>query len=366
MDMYQHLGIRRYLNAHDTYTVYGGSRMASNTLQAMASIAESFVDFEELQRAAGRRIAELTHNEAAYVTNGAAGGLQLAAAVCLSRGDAYRFMRLPRLTGQSGKIVVMRCQHNAYDKAIEAAGATLVQIGDADETLPTELEGVLREGVDGVFYFASTLYARAALPLAQVAELAHRYQTPVVVDAAAQLPPRENLWKFTAEGADLVLFSGGKTLCGPQDSGMILGKRELIEDCIRFGAPAHGVCRSAKASREAVAGLVTALENYCALDEGAEYKRLEALNLRMAERIARCGVGETQIVEIGPVGQAYPRLFITLPAGLHATAVVGAMRDKGIYIGHEGERRLYISPLQLTLEEADTVAEALAACLKEA
>lgn len=360
MDIFEKLGVRKFINAHDTYTVYGGSRMASETLDAMRAISEHFVDFEELQRAVGKRIAEMTHNEGAFVTNGAAGAIQLAAAVCMCKGSDYRYMRLPECGKDMCRdFVVMRSQHNAYDKAIEGAGGRIVEIGDADETLECELEGVLQNGVAGVFYFVSVLYERASMPLETVIELAHRYNTPVIVDAAAQLPPKENLWKFTKMGADLVIFSGGKTLCGPQDSGLILGKKELIADCHRFGAPTHGICRSSKTSRESVVGLVTALERYLALDPEQEYKRLSDLNSQMAKALEESGCCTTRIVPYGPVGQTYPRLFIDLKDGLSARALEKGMRDAAIYIGRQGESTLYISPLNLTVQEAETVTKTL-------
>lgn len=367
MDIFEELSVARYINAHDTYTVYGGSRMAPETLAAMAAAASSFVDLEELQRKLGAAAARLTHNEAAYFSNGASGALLTATAVCMARGDAYRFARLPALApGTKGEAVVLHCQHNAYDKAIEAAGARVIAVGDADETLAFDLEGALNENTAAVFYFASTLYARAALPLEEVLRIAHAKGVPVVVDAAAQLPPVENLWRFTELGADLVIFSGGKTLCGPQDSGLIVGRRELIEDCIRFGAPAHGVCRSCKTSREAMAGLYTALKHYMALDQKENTERLRALDERLAAVIEQSGAGHACIVPYGPVGQTYPRVFGYLDAPGLARRVQSAMRGKHIYIGlEETENAVYCSPLNLTDAECETVARALADCLRE-
>lgn len=361
MDIFEKLGVRKYINAHDTYTVYGGSRMSSETLDAIRQIAEHFVDFEELQRAAGEYVAKLTHNEGAFITNGAAGAIQTAAAVCMCKGSDYRYMRLPEGTKDTCRdFVVMRAQHNAYDKAIEGAGGRIIEIGDADETLEYELEGVLQEGVAGVFYFVSINFERASMPLDKVIELAHRYNTPVIVDAAAQIPPIENLWKFTQMGADLVIFSGGKTLCGPQDSGVMVGKKELINDCLRFGAPVHGVCRSCKTSRESIVGLVMAIDHYLSIDPKQEYDRLNALNFRMAEIISASGRCETRIVPYGPVGQTYPRLFIDLADGVSARKLEKQMREAAIYIGRQGEKTVYISPLNLTVEEADIVAKTLA------
>lgn len=365
MDIFEKIGIKPYINAHDTYTVYGGSRMAENTLNAMKEISRHFVDFDELQEKVGRKIAEMTHNEAAYVTNGSAGAIQLAAAVCMCKGDAFHFMRLPACPDINKRVIVMCGQHNAYDKAIEEAGGEIVFIGDADETLEIELEGELRKGAACVFFFAPILFERASMPLERVIALAHRHNTPVIVDAAAQLPPKENLWKYTRDlGADMAIFSGGKTLSGPQDSGLIVGREKYIKDCMRFGAPNHGICRSSKTSRESVAGLYVALENYMNLDEENEAKRIIDLNDFMSKSIEETGKVRTYRVNQGPVGQTYQRLFIELSDGKKADDAVAFMREKGIYIGKQGEDTIYLSALNLTKDEAIIVNNAIREFLK--
>ena len=119
MDIFEKLGIRRYINAHDTYTVYGGSRMEEATVRAMEEISRAFVDMDELQRQAGKFLAAVTGNEAAYVTSGAASAMQLCAAVCMAQGNEYLYRRLPDTSGMKNEILVFHCQHNCYDKAID-------------------------------------------------------------------------------------------------------------------------------------------------------------------------------------------------------------------------------------------------------
>lgn len=365
MDIFEKIGIRPYINAHDTYTVYGGSRMAENTLEAMKEISKRFVDFDELQEKVGKKIAEMTFNEAAYVTNGSAGAIQLAAAVCMCKGDAFHFMRLPACEDINKRIIVMRGQHNAYDKAIEEAGGEIVFIGDADETLEVELEGELKKGAAAVFFFAPILFKRASMPLERVIALSHRYSVPVVVDAAAQIPPKENLWKYTRDmGADMAIFSGGKTLSGPQDSGLIVGREKFIRDCLRFGAPNHGICRSSKTSRESVVGLYIALENYMNMDEEAEGRRIIETNRKMAGIIEKCGNVRLYTVDMGPVGQTYQRLFIELLNGRKAEHAVKFMLEKGIYIGKHDDNTIYLSALNLKDDEAVTVANTLCGWLQ--
>lgn len=360
MSFYEELGVTRYINAHDTYTIYGGSRMSTITLRAMAEAAESFVDIGELQYALGNRIAELTHNEAAYITNGASGGLLLAAAVCMTGSDMFSFSRLPETDNIKNEIIVMTCQRNAYDKAIEASGAQVIEIGDADETLEYDLEGVINERTAAVFYFESSNFKRASMPLDRVIEIAHKHKVPVVLDAAAQLPPVSNLWKFTGMGADMVIFSGGKTLCGPQDSGLILGKEEYISICRRFGAPAHGICRSSKVSREAMAGLYQALRDFVTMDERAYVAALYERCAKLRDYMERTGLFTVYINERGPVGQTYPRIFGRAGGTVDITKVRDGMLKEHIYIGIEtDENAIYFSPLNITDKEADTVGEAL-------
>lgn len=357
MNILEEWGIVPYINAHDTYTVYGGSRMSEATLDAMKEISKIFVDMEQLQRTLGEKIAAMTHNEAAYLCNGAAGGCMIAAAVCMTDGNLYRYSQLPRIvSGAKDEIIVMHCQHNAYDAALRSTGAHMIQIGDADETLAFELEGAINEHTAAIFYFDSALYRKASLPLKDTIEIAHRNHVPVVVDAAAQLPPPENFWKYTQMGADLVIFSGGKTLCGPQDSGLILGRKKLIHHCITLGAPAHGICRSCKTSREAMIGLAVAIQQYLEQDQQLQRNILDEKCHRIKEAMDKIALFRCKIVPYGPVGQTYPRVFGYLPPAYSAQAFQKAMRERRIYIGaYPQENAISISPLNLTDMDLNTV-----------
>jgi len=364
MSFYENLGLDTYINAHDTYTIYGGSRMSKKTLEAMNQAAASFVDIAQVQQVLGEKIAKMTNNPAAYITNGAAGAITLATAVCMVKGDIYAFSKLPDTTGLANEVIVMRSQRNGYDAAIRTAGATIVEIGDADETLAFELEGAINPKTAAIFYFVSSNFARASMPLEYVLEIAKAKNIPVIVDAAAQLPPVENLWKFTQMGAALALFSGGKTLCGPQDSGLMVGRADFIRDCQRFGAPNHGICRGSKTSREAMAGLFSALEQYLALNQADEYARLEKMARDLGVIMQQGGL-EATIVPNGPVGQSYPRIFGKCTAPNHAAQIATKMRAEKIYIGTEPwHNQIYISPLNLTQDEAHYVGNVLQKILK--
>ena len=360
-DYLQEYGIERYINAHDTITLYGASRMAESTLEAVRQVSGCFVDIVQMQRALGERIAAMTHNEAAYIANCAAGALQLCAAVCMAGDSEAAYRRLPDTTGLRSEIIVLHAQHNCYDKAVEAAGARVRIVGDADETLPFMLEDGITEATAAVLYCPASIYRRGSLPLKEVVRIAHARGIPVIVDAAAQLPPRENLWAFTQAGADMAVFSGGKTLCGPQTSGLIVGTRAMIDRCIRFGAPMHGICRSAKASRESMIGLCAAIESYMAQDAQQEKARLGAMVDRLVEVMRRYPIYSPYRVEQGSVGQDYPRAFAHLECGVTAKEMAAYMRSRRIFIGtDERENTLYISPLNLTEQECGEVCAALA------
>ena len=359
MTFYEKLGIDTYINAHDTYTIYGGSRMSQKTLEAMNQAAASFVDISQVQQVLGEKIAKMTNNPGAYITNGAAGAIILATAVCMVKGDMYAFSKLPDTSGLANEVIVMRSQRNGYDAAIRTAGAVIVEIGDADETPAFELEGAINSKTAAIFYFVSSNFERASMPLEKVLEIAKAKNVPVIVDAAAQLPPVENLWKFTQMGAALALFSGGKTLCGPQDSGLVVGREDFIRDCRRFGAPNHGICRASKTSREAMAGLFAALEQYLALNQAEEYTRLEKMARNLGKVMEKGGL-KAALVPKGPVGQAYPRIFGECTKPNHAVEIAAAMAAKKIYIGAEHwHNQIYISPLNLTEDEARYVGQAL-------
>lgn len=355
-DYLTEFGIERYINAHDTITLYGASRMADNALEAARQAAGSFVDIVQMQRALGERIAKLTNNEAAYIANCAAGGISLCAAVAIAKDSDYAYKCLPDTTGLADEIIVLHSQHHCYDKALEAVGAKIRLVGDADEVLEFDLEHCITEKTAAVFYTPASTFRRGSLSLERTAEIAHKKGVPVIVDAAAQLPPVSNLWTYVQRGGDMVVFSGGKTLCGPQASGLIVGKKEYIERCIRFGSPMHGICRGNKVSREEMIALCVAIENYVTMDHDAEKARCSGIVDRVIAAMKKNPVLDPYRVETGSVGQDYPRAFAKVRAPYTPQMVVSAMRQKRVFVGTDAMHdAIYISPLNLTEEECGVV-----------
>lgn len=266
MNIYDELGVEPIINAAGTLTRLSGSLIPPEVTDVMAAASRSFVDMNELHLAAGRRIAELVGVEAAHVCAGAAAGISLMAAACMAGTDRDKIRRLPDTTGMRHKFVVQRAHRNPFDQALRLAGGEFVEIGaDADE-----LKAALTDKMAAVFYTFAWFLREEMLPLAQVAGIAHGTKVPVIVDAAAEVPPRANLSRFVEEGADLVTFSGGKAIRGPQSSGFILGREDLIEACRLNDNPNMSVGRPMKAGKEEIVGLVKAIELYVAKDHAAE------------------------------------------------------------------------------------------------
>ncbi len=369
MDIFEKIGIKKYLNAHDIFTIYGGSRMNEKVLNAMAEMAKYFVDMDELQEILGKKIAKLTHNEGAYITNGASAGLLISSATCMVGKSKYSQYKLPNTEGLKNEIIVMRGQRNSYDKAIECSGAKIVEIGNADETFEWELDGAINDNTAAVFYFTSTSYAKTSLPIEKIIEVCKKKGVYVVFDAAAQLPPVENLWNFTKMGADLVLFSGGKTLCGPQSSGLILGKKELIDICKMIGAPHYGLARSSKVGREEMVGLYIAVEEYLSLNHKAFKEKLEQHVKKIIQELNDMKVFKAERLYPGPAGQHYPRALARIKAYFKAEELAELMKNSnpGIYIGvsKDHENSIYISPLNLKDNEIEIIMDTLKKCVNE-
>ncbi len=273
MSIYERLGLRTLINARGTHTRLGGTLMHPEVLDAMREAAGAYVVLEELQAKASEVIARATGAEAGMVTGGAEAGLLLGAAACIAGDDGAKIEQLPDTTGLRNEAIVHRAHRNGYDHAIRAAGATFVEVGYGHGTLPRHLEAAFTERTALVTYLMSPWASKGALSLAETCAVAHRHGVPVLVDAAATLPPAINLTRFIADGADLVTFSGGKGLRGPQGSGILAGRADLIRAALANGSPNHSIGRAAKAAKEDIVGLIVALELYMARDHDADLRR---------------------------------------------------------------------------------------------
>src|SRR5438094_479681 len=228
-EIYRKLGVRPVIHGSGTTTRYGGSMLRPEALESMRQASTALVNIDELNEAAGAAIARMLGAEAAFVTAGASSGLILQAAACIAGVDPARITRLPDTRGMRNEIVIQRAHRFAYDQAYRVAGGVLVEIGLARRTQPFELEEAIGERTAAVAHLISPFTSPpGVLSLEQVVAIAHTRGVPVIVDAASMLPPRENLTKFLRQGADLVSFSGGKGIRGPQSTGIVAGRRDLV------------------------------------------------------------------------------------------------------------------------------------------
>jgi len=373
MTGYASLGIRPIINAYATLTRLGGSRMPPEVLQAMHAAAGCFVDLAELQRRVGERLAELTHNEAAYVSSGAAAGLVLAAAACMAGADRERFEQLPASAGAGLKneIILHRTHRNGYDFALRQAGAQLVEIGSDAGTKRADLEQALTPRTAAVFWFQGAMTSTRDLPLPEVIAIAQSHNLPVVVDAAAQLPPLSNLWAFTRMGAALAIFSGGKDLCGPQASGLVLGRQDLIEACRAQGNPNPFLGRPMKVGKEEMLGLLAAVERYLNLDHDARERYCEDTVRGWCEALNALPGLAAERSYPNEAGQPLPRCRLEVDAdraGITRDALVGALLagDPAIAVAPYREHEIQLNPMTLAPGEEAVVLSRLCEILAAA
>ena len=325
MSVYDELGIRPVINAAATYTKLGGSIMPPEVRAAMTAAADSFIDLFELQEKVGAKIAELTHNEAAFVSSGAAGGIAMTVCGCMAGPDTKRTFAFPSLEGvEKTDVIVFKSQRNGYDYAITQTGAHVLEAEGSIESL----ESLLSEKTACVFWFAGTPFAIKNVSLEQVVAAAHARGVPVIVDAAAQVPNISNLWHYTTElGADAAIFSGGKGLRGPQSSGLVLGKREIIEGCKVHSAPNHSFGRPMKVGKEEFAGILAAVKWSLDQNEEETIAGYEQIVANWIEDLA--GIPGVRVDREFPseAGQPYPRAYVHLsePSPWTPDAVVDAL-----------------------------------------
>ncbi|HKC27914.1 MAG TPA: aminotransferase class V-fold PLP-dependent enzyme [Jatrophihabitans sp.] len=363
MTLYDELGVRRLINASTTFTVMGGSLMPPEVLDAMRAAAGSFIDMHEFHEKAGAELARLTRNEAAYATSGCAAAIVLAILGCRTGGELMKIAALPDGDSLPNEVVMHAAHRMPYDPALQLAGARIRQVGNVLQTFDWELEAAINERTAAVFWVAGSHMAPGALPLPDVVRIAHARGVPVIVDAAAQLPPVSNLWHFTvSQGADLALFSGGKALRGPQASGLMVGRADLVAAARANGAPNQRLARALKAGKEEIAGLVAAVRRYVSLDHGELADQWYATCRRWAESLAELPGLSVAVDDRNEAGQPVPRVRVQVDEGVvgrsGATIVAGLReRDPGVVVLPDGADAFYIGADLLQCGEEEIVLE---------
>ena len=365
MAIYDELGVRRVINGNATLTAWGGSIMTPEVLRAMSEAAEAFVDIHELQRRVGDEIARLTRNEAAYVSSGCAAAMVLATAASIVGQDPQKRDRLPSTEGMKNEVIVHGHTRVPYDFCIRQVGVQLVEIGSPDGTSSDELNRAINDRTAAMFYFVNANTAAGSLPIPQAVEICHRHDIPVIVDGAAQIPPKENLWKWTVdEGVDLALFSGGKGLRGPQSAGLALGKRNLIE-AMRFNGPPHQFLgRPMKVGKEEMCGMLAAVRWYFEQDEAALLRLYEERVQYLIDALSNVRGVSARRSFPSEAGQPMPRTEL-----IFDEATLGMTRDEilekllagnpPILLADSDDRGVFINPQTLSEGQERTIAARL-------
>ncbi len=268
--LYARLGVKPVINGVGVVTVLGGSIMPPEVVRAMEEASRYFIPLPELEKKVGARIAELLQAPAAMVTCGAASAIAVGTAACLSQGDPAKLRRLPDRQGIRFEVIQQKSHRSGYEHQMELCGAKIVTV----ETRK-ELEAAINEKT-GMMFFLNKGEPDGEIKSGDFVKIGKDRGVPTMNDAASDATPKENLWKYTKLGFDLVIFSGGKALRGPQSSGLLLGRKDLIEASFPAMSPFGGIGRGMKVGKEELCGLLAAVERYLKVDHEAEFRELEA------------------------------------------------------------------------------------------
>jgi L-seryl-tRNA(Ser) seleniumtransferase len=335
-DYFRDLGIRPFINAAGTYTAMTASLMPSEVVDAIEYASKHYVMLDELHDRVGERIAKLVRCEAAMVTAGAASALTLGTAAVLTGTDRRRIEALPNLAGMRSEVIVQKSHRFGYDHAVRNCGVQLVEVETREE-----LERAITPQT-AMMLFYNNNNAVGQVRDEEFAQLGRKHNVPTFNDAAADVPPVENLWRYTGMGFDLVTFSGGKGIRGPQSAGLLLGRKDLVA-AARLNAPPNGntIGRGMKVNKEEILGMLVALELYLERDHEKEAREFS----KRAETIRNAVTavpGVTAEIFVPEVANHVPHVRVTWDAaarGLTPDAVAAALLegDPSIAIRSEGK-----------------------------
>jgi uncharacterized pyridoxal phosphate-dependent enzyme len=295
---YSRLGVRPLINARGTWTYLSASLELPEVRRAMEDASHHFVDMFELQRAAGRRLAELSGAESGMVTSGSAGSIAAATAACIAGCDPKNIWQLPDTTGLKNEVVMLGGR-NPFDSAVRLAGAKLVLAPTVDDLSPA---------IHSQTAMVYTTFRDDRL--LTVLKITRAAGVPLLVDCAANIPPYENLSRYAKLGVDLYCFSGGKGMCGPQCSGLLLGRKDLIDAALANCSPWEGaVCRAMKVGKEEIAGILAAVDYWSRADLAALNKEWQSRVERIA-KLVETVPGVTTSITIPQGSNSYPTLKV--------------------------------------------------------
>jgi D-glucosaminate-6-phosphate ammonia-lyase len=356
-DFFAELGVRPFINASGTYTAMTASLMPQEVMAAMQAASTQYVMLDELHDRVGERIASLLHCDAAMVTAGAAAALTIGTAAVLTGTDEQKIVDLPDLTHMKRDVIVQKSHRFAYDHAVRNCGIRLVEV-DTREELVAAITG---ETAMMLFFNDQNLAGQ--IPDEEFVQIGKAHGIPTFNDCAADVPPVENLWKYTRMGFDLVTFSGGKGLRGPQSTGLLLGRRDLIAAARLNASPnANTVGRGMKVNKEEMIGMLVALELYLAKGHEAERRDFDA-RAEAVRASAASVAGVTAEVYVPPIANHVPHVRVSWDAG--ALGLTPAEVERALVEGEPSIRTranrdsLMVGVWMMRPGEADIVARRL-------
>ncbi len=312
MATYESLGVRRIINASANNSRLGGSCMSAEVLKSMCDAAKHYVDMSELQRKSGDTIARLLDSEAALVTCGAAAGLTLAVAACITRKNTAMMLEMPE-AGGSAEVIVQKGQRTGYDQAVRMTGARMVEVGLPASTRPEQIDYAVNGNTAALLYtFSEQTTDLDLVPLDQLIQIGTARAVPVIVDAAVASYPPDRLRQYARMRADLVVVSGAKHIYGPPGTGFVYGNRDLVEACALQAGPEYGLGRPMKVGKEEIVGLVTAFEAYMHRDHDAEQREWEGKVARLVENLGQLPYAHVSRIFPDEVGRPVPRVEIRI------------------------------------------------------
>jgi uncharacterized pyridoxal phosphate-dependent enzyme len=352
-DYFRELGVRTFINAAGTYTVLTASLMPPEVKEAWEYASRKYCSLIELHDAVGRRIAELIGCEAAMVTAGAASALTLGTAACITGTNPDFIRRLPDTTGMKNEVIIQKSHRFGYDHAVRNCGVRLIEVETVEE-----LERAINERT-AMMLFLNANEPVGKIKAAEFAQLGRKHNIPTFNDCAADVPPVENLSKYLKMGFDLVTFSGGKGLRGPQSAGLLLGRKDLIEAARLNASPyADTIGRGMKVNKEEILAMMVAVELYLKRDHAADWREWERRVKLIADYVSSVP-GVTTEVWVPEIANHVPHLRIRwdpqrvkisvpevvkrLREGEPSIEVVPGSRDQlvvGVWMMEPGEDRI--------------------------
>ncbi len=333
-DYFREMGVRPFINAAGTYTAMTASLMAPEAMDAINYASRHFVMLDELHDKVGERIAKLVRAEAAMVTSGAASALTLGTAGVLTGTDRQKIASIPNLDGMKSEVIIQKSHRFGYDRAVRNCGVQLIEVETRED-----LERAINPKT-AMMLFYNNNNREGRIQDEEFARLGKKHGVPTMNDAAADVPPVENLWKYTAMGFDLVAFSGGKGIRGPQSAGLLLGSKSLVEAARRNASPnGDAIGRGMKVNKEELVGMLAALEAYVARDHAREAREFE----KRAELIRSSAASVSGVkaeIFVPEVANHVPHVRVSWDAaakGLTAAAAVTALRAGDPSIGTRAE-----------------------------